>query len=484
MELASLNIAVVKSDCRQGSLINRYPEKQAIGFLLFLLFLGHGNLCLSQNNWYSEGGFTPKTRMEITLINTLDFDRTNCPIVIERERLPIKNLHEMWVTIVDPQLPPNPEPDAQTLLEGGGHLILHETNGHQIFRQLDDIDKDGLWDELFFMTDIKAHESKVMYIYIGFSQRGWNEHGTHAAVGSYCRHLMPFWESGDVGWKLWYPTDCDVYGKRKNVLMSYELYMKNLNGYAVPHEYGSDIMTVATSFGGGGICLFEHPSHPDSVSRPRFSPCPGERLSDKGWNEDPIADTRYAYDVIVNGPLRSMIRVKTMNWDTGHGTYELEQYYCAYQNQNYSSCTVKFLQFKPKDPGTLFGCGIRKNGREFDRFQNKGVVLTIGDEEIADPDDKLGTKKLHVDYVGNALVVKDRYRPAFRFIPGFEGNYAFAIPVDKDLSYEYLIFAAWSEGSILKEPEEFKEYVKRSAQEYNNPIKVNFRSDTPIEKLK
>ena len=42
---------------------------------------------------------------------------------------------------------------------------------------------------------------------------------------------------------------------------------------------------------------------------------------------DRISDTRYAYDVIVNGPLRSMIKIKGMNWNTGNGFYEYEQYY-------------------------------------------------------------------------------------------------------------------------------------------------------------
>ena len=443
-------------------------------FSLMILFFGNSGSCLSEDDWYTEGDFAPKKRFEVTITNTLDFDRVDCPVVIERNQLPMKDLHEMWVTIVDPQLPPLPEPSQEERIEGGGHMIHAETNGHQVYRQLDDIDKDGIWDELFFIADLKAHESRKMYIYIGFSQRGWSKHGTHAAIGVYCRHLIPFWESGNVGWKLWYPTDCDVFGKRKNMLMSNELYMKNLNGYSVPYDMGSDIMLVSMSFGGGGIGLFEYPSHPDSVSRPRFTPFKGERKSDMGWNEDPIHDIRYSYDVVVNGPLRSMVKVKTINWNSGNGSYELEQYYTTYQNQNYSTCRVKYLKFHPKDSKTIFGCGIRKNGREFDHYQKDGVVLTIGDEDIADPDDKLGTKTLHVDYVGTALIVKDIYRPEFRFVRAFEGNYTFAIPVTKNLSFEYLIAAAWSEESVLKKPAEFKDYVTKTAKEYNNPVKVAF----------
>ena len=428
----------------------------------------------ASDGWYTEGDYAPKTRITITLVNTLDFDRKDCPIVITRSQMPIQNLHEMWVTVVDPGLPTNPEPSREMLAKGGGHLIRKETYGHQIYCQLDDLDKDGVWDELFFMTDLKARERKLMYIYIGFSQRGWQEHGTHAAIGSYCRHSIPFWESAHVGWKLWYSDSCDVYGKRKAVLMSNELYMKNLNGYAVPYDYGSDIQRVSNSFGGGGICLFEVPALPDSVSRPRFSIPENEKFGNADWNEGQFEDTRYAFEVVVNGPVRSMIKAKTMNWNTGAGSYELEQIYTAYTNQSYSSCKVKYTKFLPLEPRTMFGCGIRKNGMEFECYQEGNIVITSGKDELSDPDDDTGLTTMIVDFVGNALVVKNMYKPEYQFVKSRSGNHTFRIPVTDDLSYEYLIFAAWSEGAVYNTPEKFKEYVIKTAREYENPVEVEF----------
>ena len=252
--------------------------------------------------WYTEGNNAHTTRIEITLVNTLDIERTDCPITIPRETLPIRDIHEMAITVVDPSLPARPTPPDSVLKWQGGHNIREETNGQQLFYQCDDLNKDGVWDELFFITNLKPHERKKMYLYIGFNQRGWNPHTTHGAIGSYCHHLIPVWESEHVGWKLWYAETCDVYGKREPQLMSTELYMKNRNGYGVDYDDGSDIMRVADTFGGGAICLFEHAAYPDSVSRPRFAPYEGERTSNNNWNEGPLSDTRYAYDVIVNGP--------------------------------------------------------------------------------------------------------------------------------------------------------------------------------------
>ena len=203
-----------------------------------------GGTAQASDGWYTEGDMEPSARIKIVLRNTLDFDRVNCPVAITRFQMPYKDLHEMRIVVVDPSLPPNPEPTKQDFTERGVQILRGETNGHSVFHQLDDLDKDGLWDELFFQTDIGANGTRTMYVYLGFSERGWNRHGTHANIGSYSHHLMPFWESEYMGWKLWYPTDCDLYGKREPSLVAYELYANNIDGYFVPYEHGTDIMTV------------------------------------------------------------------------------------------------------------------------------------------------------------------------------------------------------------------------------------------------
>jgi hypothetical protein len=390
--------------------------------------------------------------------------------------MPVKDLHELWITVVDPSLTPRAEPSKDLLAKQGGHQIRKESNGYAIFHQLDDLDKDGIWDELFFVTSFKAKERKVIYLYLGFNQRGWNKHETHAGIGSYCRHLVPFWESAHVGWKLWYPTDCDVYGKRVAQIMSHRLYMDNIDGYGVAHisaDLGSDIMSVANSFGGGGICLFEDQDNPNTVSRPRFTPMRERKGVDVNFNAGQMSDCRYAFDVVVNGPMRSMIRAKTMHWVTNTGSYELEQIYTAYANQNYSTCEVKFIRYYPMKSGVLFGCGIRKRPNEQLFYQDGGTVVTAGKEEIRNPDVVDGVQtKLFVDYAGTGLIVKDIYQPVYTFVPEYQGNHVLKIPVREDYAFEYMIAAGWSEGSFLKTQQEFKTYVIEKALEYNNPIEV------------
>ena len=430
--------------------------------------------------WYTQGDFEPQIRIEFLIENPLDVDRINCPVVIKRDNFPLPDVHEMWVTLVDPLLTPRPEPTADTLAIQGGHHIREETNGRMIYHQMDDLNKNGVWDELFFQVDLKAKEKRTIHVYIGYNSRGWNPHRTHANIGSYCRHLVPFWESEDIGWKLWFPNSVDVYGKREPLLMSHRLYMDNLDGYGVSffnEDYGTDIMTVSSSFGGGAICLFEFSDQPHKVSRPRFTPVQEKLAMNPSFNAGQISDTRYAYDVVVNGPLRSMIRIKTMNWNTGNGLYEYEQYYTSYARQSYSTSRVVYNRFLPKQKGVLMGAGVRQKPGETEFILEGGMLITNGPEEIIDPTfegEEEGREANIVPFVGQGLVVRDEYNPQYQYISEDLGNHTFRITPDSQNSYEFMIIAGWSDGAVYNKPKTFNEYVRKTALEYNNPVIPRF----------
>ena len=447
--------------------------KTASVTFLFMIFVFAG-FCAAEGidyGWYTEGDYVPSTRIKVVVRNTLDFDRTDCPVAITRNRMPLPNISDHWVTVVDPALPSDTEPSEEEIRKVGGWKTRAETNGHYLFYQLDDLDRDGVWDELYFVIDIGAGETKTIYLYIQPPAKTWlrglYEHYTHAVVGNYERNFIPWWESKLMGWKLAYPTDVDMYGKREPGFVTSEECINNWAGYNRPYEYGIDILMVADTFGSGGVCLFEEPALPDSVSRPRFTPY------SKGGQFD---NTRYARDVVVNGPLRSIVRVHTMNWRSGKGYYELEQYYTAYKNKSYSTCKVTFLNYMPEEPGTRFGCGIRAIMNENTSYHKGGTVISFGkDVVIESPSpDEVGEEKIRtvLDFEGLALVVRDMYNPEYRYITSYGGNHAFCIPVNNQLSYEYLFAGAWSEGVENRTAEEFKSYVIKTAGEYNNPLEI------------
>ena len=184
--------------------------------------------------WYTQGDFAPAVRLVFELINDLDIPRVNTPVVIRRDQMPIARSPRTGGHGRRSRPAARPGPDAGAAqARGRPRDCARESNGHALFQQMDDLDKDGVWDELFFVTTLAPKEKRRSSSTSGMNQRGWNPHETHAGLGSYVRHLMPFWESKHIGWKLWFPTSVDVYGKRKPMLMANRLYMENLDGYAV-----------------------------------------------------------------------------------------------------------------------------------------------------------------------------------------------------------------------------------------------------------
>lgn len=446
--------------------------------LLTILLILFVYPCFSQqSDWYTQGDFKPLVRLEYTISNPLSTDRTSSPVIIRRQDFPMPDIHEMWVTVVDPMLPSAPEPTNEQLDLQGGHELRAESNGHIVFHQLDDIDKDGIWDELFFQMDLKAKESRKIYIYIGENVRGWNPHKTHANIGSYCRHQMPFWENENMGWKIWFANCTDVFGKHEPILMSYKLYMDNIDGYGVSQidqRYGSDVQRVASSFGGGAICVFEEANNPEKPSMPRFTPTHDKLAKKSLWNAGQISDTRYAYEVVTNGPVRSMIKIKGMNWNSGNGFYEYEQIYSIEANTHYTTAQVKFTKFFPAVAGVEMGCGIRMKPEQDNFFQKDGLVITSGPEDIRDPENIDERKPWRVNFIGMALAVKDSYSPKYQFVPTNSKNHTFRIKPNESKFYEYMVMASWAEGTKYNTKESFNEYAKKNYVEYNNPVVSKF----------
>ncbi|MFA5246205.1 MAG: DUF4861 family protein [Pedobacter sp.] len=421
----------------------------------------------SKAGWYTEGkDYAPTRRIKINVTNPLSIAVKGASVVVPRKSLPFQNIPERWIGIVDPNGTPDHEPTMEELKKNSGYVRRKETNGHYVELQVDDKDKDGVWDEIFFMTDLAARESKDFYIYIDHYERGMYEHKVHANIANYGRHTVPLWESKDMGWKLWYPHEVDLHGKRAPMLTAYYEYNTNKSGYYMPWEMGTDIMTVASTFGAGGMAVFENPKDMENPSRAYHSPFK---------NKGPFDDSRFAFDVVYNGPLRSMIKVTTTNWNSGKGFYELEQYYTAVAGKSWTTVENKFTKFLPPNADVNFGAGIRKIMNEYTSVNKKGIAISMGkDIEARIPDEDIGEEVLMVPWQGIAMVIRDKYKPEYKSIKNFGGNHVFKMPVTSDLSFEYMLLGAWSHGEVNKDEKTFVKYVDDEAVKYNNPpvIKV------------
>jgi len=121
-------------------------------------------------------------------------DQPDAPVVISRSVMPVQILLENGITVIDPGN------------EAG-------TTG-PIAYQLGDLDKDGVWDELFLMLSFGPDEHRTIYIYPNTPTGNVLPLGAYATLASYEHHLVPWWESEFMGWKRWYMDSVDMYAKR------------------------------------------------------------------------------------------------------------------------------------------------------------------------------------------------------------------------------------------------------------------------------
>jgi hypothetical protein len=163
-----------------------------------------------------------------------------------------------------------------------------------------------------------------------------------------------------------------------------------------------------------------------------------------------------------------------MNWNSGAGSYELEQLYAVYANQSYSTCKVIYKKFNPFRSGVEMGCGIRKKPGDEDLILEDGILISSGPELIRDPEKIDERADWFVPFIGKALVVKKAYQPAYQFTGNAGGNHTFKVHPDKENRFEYMIFAGWSEGAVYNTRQDFEAYVRKTAYEFNHPIEIEY----------
>ena len=121
----------------------------------------------------------------------------------------------------------------------------------------------------------------------------------------------------------------------------------------------------------------------------------------------------------------------------------------------------------------MLGAGMCQHVNESHLHKAKGIVISGAPEAIRNIDDKgVRENSLVVDYAGTALVVPEKYSPEYVFVSAFNGNHAFRVPPNKERTFEYLIAAGWSEGTVNRNAAEFQEYVLRVAEGFNSPPKL------------
>lgn len=336
------------------------------------------------------------------------------------------------------------------------YVAAKDQNGEWLPSQCDDIDGDGTWDELVFLCDLEAGETKKIIlervdqlpefpartnIRFGRMTKPFEEvSGDLRMKTSDTKYSAPVyqmegpaWENDLIAFRNYYDArnGIDIFGKRTSDLVMDSV---GLNGrdYHTLADWGMDILKVGNSLGAGSIAI----GIGDSLYR--VGPC------EKGQ-----------YRLISEGPVRALLELTYQGVPAGDRYYDI--------THQISIC-----------PG--------------DRFYRSKIWIAplYGDEELVTgivnlhdvPADTLSEGNLKIIYslgsqgisgevLGMGLIV-----PISQFIsireapatgPGIVSTHLVSIALKKDIPAEYYFLAAWEmQDPQVKEKEYFNGLLKEA----------------------
>lgn len=166
--------------------------------------------------------------------------------------------------------------------------------------QLDDLDGDGVSDELVFVSTLPANSETRLVCHYDSTQPYESSYPKRAdaAIGWTERSDLG-WES-DVGAFRAYDGQFDFFGKRKPSLILEGI--KSVN-YHNMQDWGMDVLFVGQTAGIGGISIW--------VSDERI----------KAFNPAGVGDVRIEQHIVADGPVRSLVTMELSNLAPPADTY-------------------------------------------------------------------------------------------------------------------------------------------------------------------
>ncbi|ERM83215.1 hypothetical protein P872_16970 [Rhodonellum psychrophilum GCM71 = DSM 17998] len=364
---------------------------------------------------------------------------------------------------------------------------LKNAEGGLVPSQLDDVDGDGEWDELFLVTDFAPQESKTLTLEwvaqqaeytirtsVRFGKRDAADSPVQPRTGD---TLManglprsigyqpyqtdgPSWENDKVGFRHYFDgrNSKDLFGKKTSAMSPKDVGV-NSNGevednYHTMEDWGRDILAVGNSVGLGGFTLLKD-NKPARL---------GVLFTDSVNNIE-----KSTFRILSEGPVRSIIHFEYNNWDAFDRKYsKVEEKVSIVPGMYGFKNEVKFdgLQGDEHIAIGLVNIHNDKGIKQIDDFDDWVVLMTH---------DAQGYEKEWI--IGMALIL-----PKAQFIEMIEapqeGNvtdsYLAKMKTVNNESIEYYAIGAWElsdEG--FRDAAYFEQYLRDLVSEIQVDIQVN-----------
>lgn len=347
-------------------------------------------------------------------------------------------------------------------------------NGVEIASQLDDINGDGIYDELCFVTDIDKKETQNFTVELSNSGKPRKyKSGVYAEMllpnkkikeknkqnlfissltvengsnpYSAVHHHGPAFENEFIAFRLYFDhrQTVDMYGKyHKGLEIQKTQFYPDKQQLA--SGFGNDVLWVGNSFGLGAM---------------------------RGWNgKEPcmLEDVDYRTMAIVSkGPVRSIVKVADQGWNTmneGKEKIDMTTLYILYSGRR--DCFVD-VKFNKNVPDYKFATGIInvKNSVEFN--DKKGLRGCWGTDWPVALKDSAGHKPETVGlgiYIPQGNIINE--------LPADKDNYPYVVGTPTD-SFKYNItFGSDNEDFGYHSSKEWFSYLKEWKEDISHDLKI------------
>lgn len=380
------------------------------------------------------------------------------------------------IRITRSELPDVPDKDVFPLLTTGSDTIP---------AQLDDLNGDGRWDELFFVANIPSLGTLTLELSwteseLTFPPRTSVRFGKRAGPDAPVRPLTadtllpselparlgyqpyqtdgPSWENDKVGFRHYFDgrNSKDLFGKTVTTISPEDVGIGADGGvednFHVMADWGRDVLAVGNSVGIGGINLMVG----DSLSRI------GTAAGDSITNVE-----RSTFHIVKEGPVRSLIDFNYFNWTPLDRNYQVHERVSiwpgmyAYQN----TVSVAGLQGDESLLVGLVNSNTRNSLKEI-TVVDKFVVLLTHDQQTYDRE----------WWLGLALILpKDAYIESGEAPKSgiFSNTFYGKLKVEEQVPVTYYAVGGWElsdEG--FRDPIYFEDYVISLARQLATDVEI------------
>lgn len=400
----------------------------------------------------------------ILLENSSNIDRMEEPLVVS-----FTQIREKFMEVPASQKP-----------------LLTDSLGAAIPCQYDDLDGDGVWDELAFLASVPANSTKMIYIELvdqdslpSFEKRtnvrfgvkespeaeivGVEEYSLFADEiprGDFKPFQMdgPAWENDKIGFRHYFDgrNTRDFFGKTNPIIALDEVGIQDgqiADTYHEMNEWGRDILSVGNSLGLGGIGIL----HEDQAVRL------GVTLEDTVNNVQ-----RTNFRLISEGPVRSIFEINYEDWQVDDQLYDISNRVIIWAGKYWTTNQVSLTNEAGID--TLIVGLVNSN--------NDQPLISIdpinGWRAIATHDRQTYEKEW---FLGMALILPEEHYVGYREAPeegaSITTSYNALLTSGIAETVPYHALGAWElSNENFADQQKFKEFLQEEITKIANPVSI------------